>query len=269
MFSFDRLHPTSYCVIVILILTIQVAGGVRARASEEAQLGEETPVSLKWSTGFDFSRGHYGLEEDTKIYYVPLGVAIDYDRFRATLSIPFLVSSGPTRIGSLETVSDSGERHGLGQLQVGGSYLFDPPLEGFPFVEISTKVTAPTETDSSLGTGLWAIALQADFFQRFGKVTPYLSAGRKFYIECGCDDRLKHRFYTSVGASYSLTDKIDVGIAYDWLESAVKNVSDAHEIAPYASMQINEIWSAGPYAVFGLSDGSPDFGVGFSLSVRP
>ncbi len=252
---------------VILVFLIQSVAALSARGIEEDRVGL-TPVLLQWSTGFDFSRGDYGLDQDTTVYYVPLGVTIDYDRFRARVSIPFLVSSGPTRIDSLETVTDSGERRGLGQLQLSGSYLFDPISEGLPYLELSTKVTAPTETSSSLGTGLWALALQADFFQRVGRFTPYLSAGRKFYIECGCDDRLKHRFFASVGSSFALTETIDLGLGYDWLEAAVKGVSDSHEIVPYASLRLNQNWSLGPYAVFGLSDGSPDYGVGFSLSVR-
>jgi hypothetical protein len=268
----NRLRSTCFSIIAARVLLIALGsvvlvGALPAQATEEDP-AEATPVFVKWSTGFDFSRGDYGLEKDTTLYYVPLSVTIDYDRFRARVSIPFLVSSGPIQIDTLETITDSGEQRGLGQLRLAGSYLFDPLAEALPYVELSTKVTAPTETSSSLGTGLWAVALQADLFQRLGRITPYLSVGRKFYIECGCDDRLKHRFYTSVGASFALTQEIGLGIAYDWLEAARKEASDSHEIVPYASLQLNQNWSIGPYAVFGLSDGSPDYGVGFSLSVR-
>jgi hypothetical protein len=267
MRPFNRVRPTCLSLVAAGVFILEVMGALRAEATEE-DLAGSTPVFVKWSTGFDFSRGDYGLERDTTLYYVPVSVTIDYDRFRARVSIPFLVSSGPTQIDTLETITDSGDQRGLGQLQLAGSYLFDPFFEGLPYVELSTKVSAPTETSSSLGTGLWAIALQADLFQRLGRTTPYLSAGRKFSIECGCNDRLKHRFYASVGASFSLTEEIGLGIAYDWLEAARREASDSHEIVPYASLQLNQNWSIGPYAVFGLSDGSPDYGVGFSPSVR-
>jgi len=38
---------------------------------------------------------------------------------------------------------------------------------------------------------------------------------------------------------------------------------------PYATFQLDERWSLGPYVVFGLSDGSPNHGFGISVSVRP
>ena len=66
-----------------------------------------------------------------------------------------------------------------------------------------------------------------------------------------------------VGASASL------GLAYDWLEATTSGARDAHEIVPYATFQLDERWSLGPYAVFGLSDGSPNHGFGISVSVRP
>lgn len=264
---FNRIDPLCSRAIAVLLFSLAVAAESRANATEEDS-AKSTPLIVKWSTGFDFSRGEYGLDEDTTLYYVPLSVTVDYERFRTKVSIPFLVSSGPTQIDTTKQVTDSGEQIGLGQLQVDGSYLFDPPAEGLPYVELSAKVAAPTETRSVLGTGLWAIALQADLFQRFGRLTPFLSGGRKFYIECGCEDRLDHRFYASAGATLSLTEDVSLGVAYDWIEAAIEEASDSHEIVPYASFRLNQGWSVGPYAVFGLSDGSPDYGVGFSLSVR-
>ena len=266
--AFHPFQSLLYGVIAVLAIVVHLVGTSAAHAAAEDG-ARSTPVFVKWSAGFDFSRGDYGLDKDTTLYYVPMSVTIDHQRFRAKIALPFLVSSGPTRIATGDVVLDSGQERGFGQLQVGGSYLFDPLAEGLPYVEVSTRVTAPTETRSALGTGLWAVAIQADLFKSFGRLTPFLSGGRKFYIECGqCNERLTHRFYTSVGTSWTVTEAASIGIAYDWLEAAREEASDSHEIVPYATYRLNQSWTIGPYAVLGLSDGSPDYGVGFSLSVR-
>ena len=72
--------------------------------AEESKSAVGSPVALKWNAGFDFSQGDYGLRgagqglKNTTLYYVPIGVTVDYQRFRAKLIIPFLVSNGPTEV---------------------------------------------------------------------------------------------------------------------------------------------------------------------------
>lgn len=237
-------------------------------ASAHARQGEDlqpTPIDWTLTAGFDFSRGDYGLDEDTTLYYVPLGVSMDFRRFRIRLVVPLLRSEGPTQVATISQRSDSSVTQGLGQIEASAGYLFDPLRVDLPYVELTGKVTAPTETNDDLGTGRWATAIQADFFQRFGRVTPFLSVGRKFYE----GDALRDRFYTSIGASLDVGPSASVGLAYDWLEATTSAARDAHEIVSYATFQLDERWSLGPYVVFGLSDGSPNHGFGISVSVRP
>ncbi len=239
--------------------------------SEEATNASNSAIALRYSAGFDYSEGDYGLRdtdrlaEDTKLYYIPLGATLDVARFRGKIVIPFLISDGPTRITSTGEAGQSRVEAGLGQIGVSGSYLFDPFHEGLPFLETALKITAPSETNRDLGTGLWAFAVQMDLFQRYGWFTPFASGGRKFYTGRSLDDR----FYTSVGASIEVASGMSVGLSYDWLEATTSAAEDAHELVPFISFRPNAKWTVGPYAVVGLSDGSPNFGLGFSVSVRP
>lgn len=238
------------------------------QAIREDGVDEATPIFLNWSTGFDFSRGDYGLEDRTTVYYVPMNVTIDYKQFRTRVSFPFLASSGPMRIGATKDEILTGEARGFGQLQVDLSYLFVPEIAGLPYLEVSGKISAPTETRRALGTGLWSFALQGEMFKSFGRFTPYLGAGRRFYEACGCRQQLDDRFFTSIGISGRLSEELSVGVGYDWLEAARSDIADSHEIVPYASYWLSDDWSLGPYVVIGLSDGSPQYGVGFSMSLR-
>ena len=72
-----------------------------------------------------------------------------------------------------------------------------------------------------------------------------------------------------VGASLAVHAQVSIGLSYDWLESMTREAEDAHEIVPFLTLRLDERWSMGPYAVIGLSDGSPDYGVGLSISLRP
>jgi hypothetical protein len=240
-------------------------------SAEEApsEASESPPIQWTWTAGFDFSRGDYGLPEKTNLYYIPLGVTADYRRFRANLVIPVLASDGPTRFIEGSAVGDprvdSDLEAGLGQIQASVSYLFDPLIEHTPFIELVAKITAPTETSDGLGTGDWAGGIQIDLFQIWGHATPFASAGRRFFE----GSALRDRFYTSVGASLAVHAQVSIGLSYDWLESTTREAEDAHEIVPFLTLRLDERWSMGPYAVIGLSDGSPDYGVGLSISLRP
>lgn len=120
---------------------------------------------------FGYRRGDDGLDEDTSLYDVPLGLILDNGNLRFRLGGPLLVVDGPTRIVPV--------------------------------------------------------------------------AGR--------------------GESRTLR-VASMRLAYDWLEASDGSLDDAHEIAPFLSFRLAERWDVGPYAVFGLSDGSPDYGGGVTVS---
>lgn len=236
--------------------------------ADEASANAPAPLDIEWKfgTGFDYSVGDYGLEDDTKLFYVPLSIQATLDRWRVRASLPLLFLDGPTGLqndagGGTRTVSMSPS--GLGQFLLSGSYLFGSSASSLPYLETSLKVNAPTETDDALGTGLWAASVQIDLFDRFGRFTPFARFGRKFYE----GSRLRDRFYTSVGSSVQIREGFSAGVAYDWYQSTTADVRDIHQISPFATLRVRD-FAFGPYAVVGLSEGAPDYGVGFSISVR-
>ncbi|HPG24030.1 MAG TPA: hypothetical protein PLW10_00220 [Myxococcota bacterium] len=250
------------------------AGNAPASSSEERAIDPPEPsppprVALKWTAGLDVSRGDYGLDQPTTLYYVPLGVTGDLGRFRARLILPLLASDGPVRIDpgsgtTGRTGTDSDVTVGLGQMQVSAGYLVDPLFEGMPWVELTGRLTLPTETSEALGTGDVAFAAQIDLFERIGLVTPFVSLGRKWYDSAG----LRDRFYTSLGASIAFGERTSAGLAWDWLESTSNAAADAHDLVPFFSFDVTSATNLAPYVVIGLSEGSPDWGLGVTVSVR-
>ena len=49
--------------------------------------------------------------------------------------------------------------------------------------------------------------------------------------------------------------------------AASKSADDPLELTPYLAVRCGSRWTLSPYGVWGLSDGSPDFGFGLQLSV--
>ena len=247
-------------------------GGAPGSGAQEASHGT-APFwdTLFWSftTGFDFSRGDYGLNRDSTLYYVPVGVTVDRDRLRLRIVLPFLVSEGPTAVGAAGgPVPQSESNSGFGEITTSGSYVFDPVAKGFPFIELGGQVTAPTRSKNELGTGEWAFTPRIDFFEKVGPFSPFASAGRTFFTSLQSDS-LDDRFFASVGGSLELTEGVDVGVSYDWLEATNGAFPDAHEIVPFLSVRASKAWTLSPYAVFGLSDASPDYGFGFGVRFAP
>ena len=258
-----RPTPPSPGLLALLgLLAIAISTPATAASSDAPDAPWWREAGWKYSTGLDYSRGEYGLDDATQLFYVPVSMEADFFPVRAKVTLPLLSIEGPRDIeGSTVT---SGRSTGIGQVVGSVGYLWPPPLRALPYVELTTKLGIPTETSDELGNGKWSFSLQADAFKRFGKLSTFARGGRKFYTGSGLDDR----FYTSVGASWRLHERLSFGLAYDWYQSSVSSVADTQQLSPFANLKLGRGWSVGPYGLAGLSEGAPDFGLGFSLSVR-
>lgn len=237
-------------------------------ASGAAASAEPVPIFLTYTAGFDFTRGDYGLEDDSTLYYVPLGLIVDYDRLRFRVTLPLLYSDGPTAVSITGGTTASSRAGGLGEILTAVSWLFEPIHAALPYAEFGLQVTWPTRTRRELGAGSFVFEPRLDFFRQWGAFTPFATVGRSFYT-----DALDDRFFASLGFSLELTERVALGAAYDWFEDPSRSTRgdtpDASEIVPFLVVRASDRWSLSPYAIFGLSDGSPDYGFGFSVNFAP
>ena len=261
---FPTLRRTCTRGLALLVFGLLAGPAGAADANLETEESAWNEIRWKYSIGFDYSRGDYGLDEDTDLIFMPISVEADLFPVRVKLTVPFLSIDGPSgvRLDGGETVSDN--ESGLGQIVGSVGYLWVPLSKRLPLVELIGKLSVPSETSDGLGSGEWAFALQADAFKRFGPVLAFGSAGRKFYTGSSLDDR----FYTSVGASFRVDEDVNLGVAYDWFQASFDSVEDTHQLSPFASFKIGGGWSLGPYGLIGLSNGAPDIGMGVTLSLR-
>ncbi len=65
-----------------------------------------------------------------------------------------------------------------------------------------------------------------------------------------------------------LTEVLTVSTLLDWRRALVKGTDDPLELYAQLAVKLTPILTMTPYAYAGLTDGSPDFGVGVELSYR-
>ncbi len=103
--------------------------------------------------------------------------------------------------------------------------------------------------------------------RRIGDWTPFAHVGYRFLGDSD-EFQLDDGFETNVGLQYGLSDRVNLGVTYDWRQSTNALQADPQEISPYATFRATDHITVIPYAAFGLTSSSLDVGAGFSLAYR-
>lgn len=219
------------------------------------------------AVGYDQSTGEYGSAETTKMKFVPVTGKIERSNWTIKVTVPWLEIDGPgSLIADGEIVAGPNTaRSGLGDTTVSFSYLFFPRRKGGAFFEITGKVKAPTADETKgLGTGEIDYTSMLSVYQPLGKGMVFGDVG---YRVRGKSDlfTLEDGLLGSAGASYKFSPKASAGVIYSVRESATGSSEDPMDIMPYASIKTGDMWSMTIYGTFGLSDNSPDTGIGVSM----
>lgn len=225
--------------------------------------------------------------------YVPLTIRYLFDQFVPSptwrdqieigLSIPYLEIEGP--FGT--TARDRSREQGLGDIQLGVSYLYYPERPALPASQWNFQAKLPTADESrGLGTGKADFMLQLTLFQRYGDFAVFASGGYRFIGKNPPDYVLRNGAAAGAGLSWIPRKGWSLGASYDWRQAISKTLprgattrdalvaaDDGHELVFFGSAPLGAWLEASPYAVVGLSDGSPKFALGaqlqLSIPMRP
>jgi hypothetical protein len=235
----------------------------------------------KFSTGLDFSSGDYGQDKDTDITYLPFSASYNTGPWTAKLTVPWIRIDGPGGVvgagdglvvikpknkGAPVAPSTTTSESGLGDVWASMKY----EVESFPAemgnLDLTGKIKFPTADDNDgLGTGEVDYTFQADYAKPMGRLTPLLTAAYK--VKGDPDGvNLDNVWYVSAGADWRAQDSLNFGATVDFQEASSSGADDALELFTYLSYKLSNTWSVMPYLYFGFSDGSPDEGLGVSLT---
>ncbi|MEW6327714.1 MAG: transporter [Thermodesulfobacteriota bacterium] len=235
--------------------------------------------------GFNFYTGDYGTNTDTDTYTVPLILGYSPSQlWDFYLSIPYIhqsttgtvtVAGKPVRVkknmtGGTSTITqqyiDTTSHSGLGDICLGGSYtVFEETSDG-PAIYALASIKFPTaDEEKGLGTGEYDYGLGVGLDKRIGKWTLFGNAKYNIIGSPGGID-LDNFFSVVAGVSHQCTTAFKGSVSIYAAESASAESDSPFEISLSGEYVIDNDNKASVYVTKGLSDGSPDYGLGVVLT---
>ncbi|MEM1380743.1 MAG: hypothetical protein AAGH41_08970 [Pseudomonadota bacterium] len=224
--------------------------------------------------GFDASTGEYGLpaRTDVAISYVEAGVSRGL--WNAQVTVPYLAVEGPANLGlpllpgdGAAVPSGRDQTWGLGDVRVGVSRFF-PLWNGSGLLDVSASVKVPTaDADRLLGTGEPDVSLRTDYIHDLGSLTFVAGVG---YTFSGRSDQfdVQDRASFSVGLLRDSPGLPTFGVSYAERQPIIDNLDNVRELSWSAAFPIGDRVRVVTYALTGLSDATPDYGLGFRITYR-
>lgn len=230
---------------------------------------------LSVGTAVDFSQGYYGATHKTEVVASVAQVKYKTQDFSVQLDLPYLFISGANySISSGSTVATStnstqrANREGLGDVTLSATYNLFYSNEYRFALDTGFKLKTPTASHrDGLGTGKPDETLQLYAYKSFYDFT--LIAGGS-YKWLGQTSTVKYRDVASgmVGLDYQFSSTTSFGSLFDIRQSVFSELNNQEEITFYGTHKFSSSWNSQLYAYKGLTNSSPTFGVGASLSYR-
>lgn len=248
--------------------------------------------TIKVGAGIDYTTGDYGTSTTTDITQVPVTFGYDIDRWSFKLAVPYIHVSGADNvipgIGPVKnnnpkgrgkgkkngtvtptptpTTETTGSASGLGDITAAASYQAYSNKAGDFGIDVTGKIKFGTaDANEGLGTGKNDYTIGVDTYKGFGSWTlfggvSYTWLGSSQYIQ------LNDVFGANVGASYKLDSHSSFGAYYDYREKASDTSFARNEVTGYYAYKFASGWKAQAYVTKGFTDGSPDWGVGATVT---
>lgn len=238
---------------------------------------------LSVSLGAEYTTGDYGTGADTTIWYFPLSFSYGDEVTTFSVTVPYLIVEGPGNVtpaigdtprgmapgmGAMQVVrpgpvGPTRRESGLGDVVLSGSVRLVTEAPTQPRIDLTGKIKLATaDEDDNLGTGENDYAVQLDLEK--GVFFGYL--GYRVYGDPP-GINLDNVAYGLVGLSRPLDSATRAGASLYAQQAAAAGADDQLELNLFLSRKLGEGRQLRPYVVFGLADGSPDWGVGVTLAL--
>ena len=229
---------------------------------------------LRLGLGVDYSRGKYGSSTETTILSIPFTARYETGRWTYKATLPWLEVTGPSNfVPGFGHVDNSGKpkkrnfagtttESGIGDTVASVTYnaVYKEDLESG--VDLTGRVKLPTaDAAKGLGTGSTDFSGQTDVYRAFDRLTVFGDVG---YYWFGHSDyvELKNAMNYGIGASQKMNDRDSLGLSLDGRQKASVGGAPQRELTLFWNRRMTPDTRFQAYVLFGLANGSPDFGVG-------
>lgn len=235
--------------------------------------GTAASEGLTLGMGVDYSTGLYGDAMATDILFVPAFLKWEHDPWTAKMSVAYVRIRGPGRvvlngekpIQADESAQGATTEEGLGDVTLAlGRTLWTDPATGMG-LDLTAKLKLPTADETKgLGTGKTDAGLLLDGYAALGPVSWIAGVG---YRWMGDPPGSSYRNVWSGNTGFSLKagPTVSVGLMYDYRQSVYATSPGSSELTPFASFKLGRGYKLQWYGTVGLSDSSPDRGMGLML----
>lgn len=229
--------------------------------------------------GASYDQGDFGTPETTHSLVAPVTLRYLGGRFDFGVTSSFVYLDAPRDVtfvdGSPDVTRESTGRRdsnaGLGDtLLKARLFAVDDPGPGswLPSLTPFVKLKLPTaDEDRGLGTGKPDGGLGVEFDKQLGT---FFILGDASYTFMGDppDQNFRDRPAASLGAGVQLGRTYSVTVMLDWRRALLPGRDDLLELLGIVTARLSPTLSVSPHFFAGLTDGSPDFGLGFEVSYR-
>ena len=262
----------------MLVLSLLAASATTAIAQDKTP-DTDWPfedVRFVGTMGLSYSSGSYGTNRNTNVELAMPALSIETGDFKFTASLPYMRISGrglvvfdsvgnPIVINR-NTAAPPDVRTGWGDLNLSASYTVPAAiLAGFE-VKVSGLTKLPTgPARRRLNTGETDFGGSIDVSRRFGIWSPFITVG---YLVPGKPSvfTLYDTASVSAGTTLELSDNLVAMASYDWDSASTPLVPASHQLFGSLSWVRDDKVTLSGYTTVGLSDGSPQIGVGVLVS---
>lgn len=251
-------------------------GCVACFAASPSMAAEDGVWSL--GSGIHYSSGDYGTSATTTILSIPFTARYDREPWSLRASVPYLEVSGPSTVvpgvGAVPNTNPrrrgspaiKGTASGLGDVVASATYAAYYDRRAQLGLDLTGKVKIATaDPDEGLGTGEHDLAVLADVWKSFDRMTLFAGVGRH-WLGSSAFIQLDNVWSWSLGASYRIDARDSAGLTYDARERVAASAAPQRELSAFWARRLERAWKAQVYVLKGFADGSPDWGAGLSLA---
>jgi hypothetical protein len=260
-----------FCYRNQLVLALAMAAFCGVMTQAQAATAGETSVSL----GAEYTSGDYGTSSKTKMWYFPVTLRYETDRYMMALTLPYVVVEGTGNVVAggrahslprTTTTLASRTESGLGDIEVAASHVIARTETGWR-VDLGGLIKLGTaDEQDNLSTGEDDVAVQLEAGKTYGSNAFFGTAGYKVLGDPPGID-YDDVFYGSVGISHQLDETRSVGVELYAQQAPLPGVDGKSELTLFLSGKPAPRTRLTGYLIAGFADGSPDWGAGITLKL--
>ncbi|MFN0318116.1 MAG: hypothetical protein ACKVQA_24070 [Burkholderiales bacterium] len=265
---------------------------------------------LSLSSGLEYVTGDYGKASSTEEWKIPLAASYRSGPWSFRLSMPLSRVEGVANVLEQEArdssdvgfVGDDDDdngagagtgagasganaiqrtQSGIGDATLSASYLLIEPNSAPAGIDVGGRLKLPVAGDSKcyLTNGELDFSVQANAYQTFGKLDPFVSLGwtkrgdpqrrdSNCNVATGTRVDLRNPFFLGLGLGVRFSDVTSLRAEYEYREKLRDTSDPRSELKFLIQQRITQNARAGAYVIVGFSDNSPDWGLGVTASYR-